>query len=528
MEESTTAASIPAEAKSPVRQHYATKRQIRGSSLLLVGQLLAKGVNFGVQVFIVRYLTRSDYGAFAYAMSFVGLGESITTFGLDRAITRFVPIYHEQKDYQKMFGTILMVIGSVLGLSLALTLFIYSFPGLVAKQLGADDLSFRLLLILVFLAPIQTIDGLLVGMFAVFASARSIFFRKYVLGPALKLSVVILLVTLHSNVSFLAWGYVVSAALGILIYSIILIKVMKDLDLFPHFRFKTAQVPWREVLSFTVPLLTSDLLYAVMNTMDAVVLERYWGNVDVAALRAVQPTAVLNSLVMSSFAILFTPMAARMFAHKDREGINNLYWQTAIWIAVFTFPIFALTFSMAKPVTIFLYGDRYAKSATILALLSLGYYFDAALGFNGLTIKVYGKVAYSVIINVLAGVFNFLAIIILIPKYGALGGAIGTFGALVFHNILKQAGLRLGTGISLFDWRYFRVYLVIIGSALGLWLFQAATNSSVITSIAAAGAASLLVLLGNRNLLNLHQTFPELLRIPIFRFLFGEKRESSG
>ena len=98
----------------------------------------------------------------------------------------------------------------------------------------------------------------------------------------------------------------------------------------------------------------------------------------------------------------FTPLAARMFARHDREGINQLYWQTAIWIAVLSFPLFALTFSLADPLTVTLFGERYEGSAVYLSLLALGYYFNAALGFNGLTLKVYGRLRYIVTINILA------------------------------------------------------------------------------------------------------------------------------
>lgn len=103
----------------------ATKRQIRGSSLLLFGQILSKGLNFFIQVLIVRYLTKSDYGAFAYALSIAALGETITTFGLDRSIARFAPIYHEREDYPKMAGTIVMALGTVLllGTSIIVTFF---------------------------------------------------------------------------------------------------------------------------------------------------------------------------------------------------------------------------------------------------------------------------------------------------------------------------------------------------------------------------------------------------------------------
>lgn len=513
--------AIPPIAVTPPPRRTATSRQIRGSSLLLVGRFFSIGVNFVVQVLIVRYLSKSDYGAFAYALSLVSLGETVATFGLDRAITRFVPIYHEQRDYNKLFGTIIMVVGTIVSLGLCMILLVYGLQGFIAQRFISDGQALALLLILIVLSPVQALDTLLNGLFAVFANSRAIFFRKYVLGPALRLSVVLLLILGHSSVRFLATGYLAAGTLGVAIYTVILFRALQDQDLFQHFSLRTIKVPAAELLAFTIPLLTSDLVYVVMNTVDAVLLEHFQGTVDVAALRAVQPTAKMNQLVLSSFALLFTPLAARMFARDDREGINSLYWQTAIWIAIISFPIFALTFSLARPLTVLLYGARYEQSAMILALLSFGYYFNAALGQNGLTLKVLGKVRYVVAINVLAAVVNLGINLWLIPRYGALGAAVGTTSTLIAFNILKQAGLRLGTGISLFHRRYLGVYLTIALSALGLLLVQIIAAPSFYISFVLAGFVSLLVLRLNRNSLQVEQTFPELLRFRLARRLLG-------
>jgi len=500
----------------------ATTRQIRGSSLLLAGRLLSKGVNFGVQVMIVRYLSVTDYGAFALALSFVSLSQSIATFGLDRAITRFVPIYQEKKEYAKLFGTIIMVFSTILSLGLAIALLFYGFQHLVTQSLLDGDQQARtLLLLLIFLAPVQAIDDLLIGMFAVFASPRAIFFRKNVLAPGLRLTVVLLLIVFQYNVLFLAGGYLASGVIGVAIYVVMLFRLLRSEGLLSHFDRSAIQLPWREVFAFTIPLLSSDLVYVIMNQVDAILLARFQGTADVAAFRAVQPVALMNQLIMASFATLFTPLAARMFARNDRQGINDLYWQTAIWIAIFTFPIFVLTFSVAQPLTVLLFGTRYQESGIILMLLSCGYYFNAALGFNGLTLKVYGKLRYIVSLNVAAAVANLVLNLILIPRYGAFGAAIGTGATLIIHNILKQTGLRLGTGISLFDRRYFRVYITISLSALGLLLIQAVTSAPVYVSIALAGLASFLVIRLNRRLLNVEETFPELLRLPLMRRLLG-------
>lgn len=529
---------IAAEAvKSP--KQSTTNRQIRGSSLLLVGRSLSMAVNFAIQVIIVRYLTKADYGAFAYVLStFVLVGQSLATFGLDRALARFVPIYHEQGDYDKLFGTILLVVGTITALGLAMIAGVFMFQNsigqlVIGDQDGDRKLILALLLVMIGLAPIQALDDLMAALFAIFANPRSIFFRKYVLAPGLKLLVVLGLIFSQSNVFFLAQGYLAATTLGVVVYGTVLMRVLRKQGLFQHFNLKTIQFPWREVLAFTIPLLTSDLVYVVMNSSDGILLEHFHNVTEVAAFRVVQPAAVLNQFVLASFTLLFTPAAARLFARNDREGINTLYWQTAIWIAIISFPVFALTFSLAHPLTVLLYGQSYEQSWIILALLSFGYYFNAALGFNGLTLKVYGKLRYIVVINILAAVINIAINLLLIPRYGALGAAYGTCATMILHNILKQAGLGFGTGIKLFDWRYLKIYISIVVAALGLLVAQL-----VLAQVSGpwAGAigftfaiiASLLVLLLNRKSLNVGQNFPELLRFPLARRLLGEEQRGSN
>ncbi len=499
----------------------AARRQIRGSSLLLVGRLIAMVVSFVVQVLTVRYLTKADYGAFAYALSLVTLGETIVTLGLDRAVTRFVPIYHEREDYPRMFGTMLMVLGTILGLGMILVVGMVALQGAVAEHLISDRRAVELLVILIALSPVQALDNVLNSLFAVFSKPSAIFFRKYVLGPSLKILIVALLILGDSGVIFLAWGYLGAGILGVTIFSVVLWRVLREQGVLTRFSLSTVHIPAREVLMFTMPLLTTDLVYTVMNTMDAVLLERSGGSVDVAAFRAVQPTARLNQIVLQSFALLFTPAAARLFARDDREGINTLYWQNAAWMAIFSFPIFALTFSLAGPITVLLYGTRYEDSALIMAMLSLGYYFNAATGQNGLTLKVLGKLRYIVTVDVLIAFVNLGVNLALIPRYGAMGAAVGTMSTMILYNLLKQIGLVFGTGIRVMDPRYLRMYATIILGAGGLLLLEALVNPPVLAGIFVAALVSLLVLRLNHRLLNLETMFPELLRIPLVRRLLG-------
>lgn len=501
-----------------------SQRQIRGSSLLLTGRLLSMVVNLATQVLIVRYLTQASYGAFAYALSIAHLGETVVTLGLDRAVTRFVPIYEERRQFGRLLGTLLLVVGTILSLGLAVILLVLGLQGFIGDRLITDRDALPLLVILIVLAPIQALDALSIGMFAVFGKPRAIFFRRYVIAPGFRLVVVLLLVLQQADVRFLAIGYVAAGGVTLVIYGYVLFRAMRERGLLKPENVSSIQVPAREIFAFTLPLLTSDLVYTVMNVSDAVMLGYYSGTAEVAAYRAVQPAARLNQLVMSSFALLFTPLAARMFAREDHRGVDDLYWHTAAWLAVLSFPVFALTFSMAGPVTVALFDQRYASSSVYLALLSLGYYVQAASGFNGLTLKVFGKLRYVVVVNLLAALTNVLGNFLLIPRYGALGAAISTCGALVTHNFLKQAGLRLGTGISLFRRDFLRVYGVIAAAAVGLFAIQTVFSPPLLVGVVLAGLASLAVVAVSRPLLQVAEVFPELLRFPLLRILVGEPR----
>jgi O-antigen/teichoic acid export membrane protein len=180
-----------------------------------------------------------------------------------------------------------------------------------------------------------------------------------------------------------------------------------------------------------------------------------------------------------------------------------------------TFPIFALTGPLAEPTTVTLFGERYEDSAPLLAILSCGYYFNAALGFNAMTLQTYGRLRYVLGVNFITAVVNIVLSLVLIPEIGATGVAVANAAALVCQNLLFQAGLGRGIGVPLFEWRYARLYAVIVAAAGALAAVQLVLEPPTVVAVLLAIVASLTVLLANRGLLDLDATFPELRRIPL-------------
>jgi O-antigen/teichoic acid export membrane protein len=512
---SPTAVETSTPTSEPDQPGESSRTQIRGSSLVLAGRIVSLGLNFGVQVLIVRYLTKADYGAFAYALSVALFAHTLVLVGLDRTIARFIPIYQENGAYDKLHGALIFAGATVAALGLTVVLAAFIIAGPLGVSLGGTDAE-SLVLLLIALAPLEAFNSLFIALFAVFDRPKAIFLRRYVMTAGLRLVAAVVLVLTASGVKVLAVGYVLTAAAGVVVSVLLFVQVARSEGLAAKLRASPPRIPARELITFMFPVLSTDLVYAVMLVSDVILLAHFEGSDAVAALRAIQPAAQMNQVVFASFLFLFTPAVARLFARDDRGGIDAVYWHTAGWIATLSAPIFLVTFSLAAPLTTLLFGVRYADSAVLLAVLAFGYYAQAAVGFNGTTLMVVGRIRLLVGLNAAAVIVNVAANLLAIPRFGALGAAIATAATLLVHNVLKQAALRRFAGVRAFALEYGPIYLAIAVAALGLLASQVVFDDAV-ASFALGGVAAVAVLLVSRRILRVRETFPELLQVPVLR-----------
>lgn len=291
----------------------ATRRQLRGSTLLAVGRIFSVAASFAAQVLIVRFLSKSDFGAFAYALAIASLLETTAALGLDRAVSRFLPIYHEREESAKAAGTVALAVATILTVGLGGLLVVYGLQALAASSfLEGEAQAASLVLVLVLLGPIRALDAISIAIFAVFSRTRAIFVRKHVLGPVLRLAIVLALVVSGSGVMFLAAGFVVAGAAVLAIYLPLLVRLLREEAVLGWLRPRRIDIPARELFGFALPLLSIDALYVVMNSADALLLAHFGTAEDVASFKAIQPAARLNQTMLATFALLFTPVAARL------------------------------------------------------------------------------------------------------------------------------------------------------------------------------------------------------------------------
>jgi O-antigen/teichoic acid export membrane protein len=499
-----------------------TRAQIRGSSLLLGGQAFAVAVNLAVQILIVRYLSKSDYGVFAYVLSVVTLTEATAALGLHRAVPRFMPIYEERGDIAREAGTLVLAVGAVLSVGLALVLIVIGLRGVIAGSVGGEDAT-AVLVIMIFLAPIGALGTVLEGVFAVFHMPRAIVIRRHIFGPLLRLMVVGLLALTGSGVVFLAWGYLVTGLIGLAIFAPMLIPVLRERKLWEHMRPGALTLPARQVLGFAVTLLSTDLGTVAMATSGPIVVGILAGSSEVASLRAVIPVVGTMTYVLSTFARLFWPLASRLYARGDAAELNRLYWSTTSWTTVLAYPIFVTAVVLAEPLTVLLFGQRYESSAPVLAVLAVGQFAHAASGTNGELLGVFGQIRYIAVTSALTVVVALALMFVLVPGYEALGAAIAYSVTNLLVTTMRQAGLARRTTVRALDRRYATVWLVAAGAAGAALAIELALSPPIPVGIALVALAWAVLLRTARRQLRILETFPEIARLPVIGALLRQR-----
>ena len=94
---------------------------------------------------------------------------------------------------------------------------------------------------------------------------------------------ILLLIWQQGDVFLLSTGYVVVSAIGVMLYSGILIQHLRKQEFTKQFNFQTIQFPLKEIFSFSIPLLTTNFVYMIRHQLVVVLLVYFRNTVDVAA-----------------------------------------------------------------------------------------------------------------------------------------------------------------------------------------------------------------------------------------------------
>jgi O-antigen/teichoic acid export membrane protein len=143
------------------------------------------------------------------------------------------------------------------------------------------------------------------------------------------------------------------------------------------------------------------------------------------------------------------PRLAEALATGDHRAANELYQTATGWLVLVTWPINLLVVLFA-PVYLRLFGDGYPAGAPVVVVLAVAMLVATGCGMVDMVLAMAGRTSWN-LVNVLIALGVTVGLdVLLIPRYGALGAAVGLACAVVVNNLLPLLQVRRSIGLHPF------------------------------------------------------------------------------
>jgi O-antigen/teichoic acid export membrane protein len=193
---------------------------------------------------------------------------------------------------------------------------------------------------------------------------------------------------------------------------------------------------WR----FTGPRALATLAQITIQRIDIVLVAIILGPAEAAVYTAATRFLVAGQFANAAVNQSAQPRFAELFAVDDRRGANVIYRATTAWLIVLTWPLYLLAV-IYGPEVLSIFGHSYRAGHLVMIILGLTMLLATACGQVDMVLISTGRSSWSLANGLGALVINVGLDLLLIPRYGITGAAIGWAAAIIVTNLTPLAQL---------------------------------------------------------------------------------------
>jgi len=250
--------------------------------------------------------------------------------------------------------------------------------------------------------------------------------------------------------------------------------------------------PAREPLRFwrfTGPRGLAALAQITIQRVDIVLVAVMRGPAQAAVYTAATRFLVAGQFGNQAISMAAQPRFTEMFTRGDRRAANRIYQATTAWLVLLTWPMYLLAVAFG-PQVIAVFGRSYSAGAAVMVILGLTMLLATGCGQVDMVLVTTGRSSWSLANGLLAVAVNVGLDLILIPRYGIVGAAVGWSAAIALTNLLPLAQIAGAEGLHPFG-RGTAIAVALSTFSFGLLPLGAralavhATGHTAVTSLAA-------------------------------------------
>jgi O-antigen/teichoic acid export membrane protein len=408
----------------------------RNAGFAFLAQLAGAAFTAGLTIFLARRLGAHGFGVFSLALGIAALVLLPSDFGISTSSARFVA--EHRGDRSRVASVLADALRLKLLISGAVAALLWALASPIAGAYGIDGLTW----------PIR---GLAVSLFgqsmmmmstSFVAMARARFqFLTALAESATETAATVALVVAGAGVTGAAFGRAAGYAAGATITIVVLVRIV-GADVLP--RGLRAGADTRRIATYAGVLLVIDSVYTLFNVVDILIIGAYLSATAVGVFSAPARLMALLAYPGSAIAAGVAPRLAR----NPRERPNVEAFLVALRVLlIMQAAIVAFVLGWAPLLVKIGLGSGYGESVTVLRVLAPCIFLTGFGPLVSISANYLGEARRRVPIAISAVALNFAIDMLLVPRIGVLGGAVGTDVAYGLyapaHLVLCQRVLEL-------------------------------------------------------------------------------------
>ena len=434
----------------------------------MAGAVATAVLTFVVVAVITRGLSKLDAGVVFTATSLFFLVESLARLGADVGIVHHLSGAMARGRQRAATDVLLaslipVAVGATLAGAAMIALTV-PVEHLVTGSHGTGH-SFAIVVVLAVTMPFAATYDVMTAATRALGSARPTVAVERLLRPIVQLVAVGLALALGSGAAVVVAAWTLPYLPCFAVMAVWLSRIMR------HHGVPSWSPQWRSVLGpvwrFTGPRAAASVLQSALQRLDIVLVGALVNLPAAAVYTGATRFVVVGQLGNQAVGYSTQPQLRRLLVKEERAAAFALFQASTTWVIAVTWPLYLTVIALA-PLLLRIFGSHYSGGETTAITVTAAMLVAAACGLVDIALLTVGKSIWN-LANVAVGLVVNVAIdVILLPRIGIEGAAIGWATAILLCNLvpLWQVHHKSGLHPASLPWLRTMVYALVCFLAL--------------------------------------------------------------
>ena len=416
----------------------------RGSTLSLVGTACGTVLQFTAFLVITHGLTTGSAGVFFGSVALFMILTDCTVLGADAALVRFVARLRAIGHDEDVGNVLLAGLVPVAAASCFAGVCAYAAAEPIARTFfepGRRGDAIACIRVLSAFIPAASLTTVALAGTRGFGSMREYVAIQNICMPILRLIGVVCAVALGAGLVGVSVGWGVPIAVG----CVLSIWVLSYRNRSYSRRGTTGPRPFKdvaaEVWGFAGPRAVAGVLGVLITWFDVLLVSALSSSRNAAIYAAVSRLLLFGASILQAIGLAVASQFSELIATDQLERVERLYQLSTWWMMALSWPLYTLYLVLA-PIVMSIFGQSYSEGQSALVILAFAGLFNLSTGNVTLLLLMTGKSALNLANSAVVLAMNVGLDLLLIPRFGIEGAALGWAASIVANNVAGLVELR--------------------------------------------------------------------------------------